>query len=122
MNQIATPENGAASDRRRRARVVLWVAGVVALLSLVGGSIASSHLTSSLSDYDPPGSAVVLAQHQIQRVTGANPEEGYEVVVHTAVAIGVSSPVPSRVSTVVAPLRARPEVKRVLDYANTGGG
>jgi RND superfamily putative drug exporter len=64
----------------------------------------------------------VLAQHQIQRVTGANPEEGYEVVVRTAAPIIDSSPVPSRVATVVALLRARPEVKRVLDYANTGGG
>jgi uncharacterized membrane protein YdfJ with MMPL/SSD domain len=119
MNQIATPENGAASDRRRRARVVLWVAGVVALLSLMGGSIASSHLTSSLSDYDAPGSAVVLAQHQVQRVTGANPEEGYEVVVRTVEPMNVSSPLPARVATVAALLRARPEVKSVLDYANT---
>ena len=119
MNQIATPENGAASDRRRRARVVLWVAGVVALLSLVGGGIASSHLTSSLSDYDAPGSAVVLAQHQVQRATGANPEEGYEVVVRTLEPMNVSSPLPARVATVAALLRARPEVKSVLDYANT---
>jgi uncharacterized membrane protein YdfJ with MMPL/SSD domain len=113
---------GTSADQRRRARFVLWAAGVVALLGLLGGGIASAHLTSSLSDYDAPGSAVVLAQHQIQRVTGANPEEGYEVVVRTAAPIGVSSPVPSRVATVVALLRARPEVKRVLDYANTGGG
>ena len=96
---------------RRRCPPGLWA-----------GGIASAHLTSSLSDYDAPGSAVVLAQHQIQRVTGANPEEGYEVVVRTAAPIRVSSPVPSRVATVVALLRARPEVKRVLDYANTGGG
>ena len=105
---------------RRRARLVLWAAGVMVLLGLVGGGIASSHLTSSLSDYDAPGSAVVLAQHQIQRATGANPEEGYEVVVRTATPIGASSPVPARVATVVALLRARPEVKSVLDYANTG--
>ncbi len=36
--------------------------------------------------------------------------------------IGVSSTVPSRVATVVALLRARPEVKQVLDYANNSGG
>src|ERR1700677_4154747 len=113
---------GTSADKRRRARVVLWAAGVVALLGLLGGGIGSAHLTSSLGDYDAPGSAVVLAQHQIQRVTGANPEEGYEVVIRTAAPIGVSSPVPSRVATVVALLRARPEVKRVLDYASTGGG
>jgi uncharacterized membrane protein YdfJ with MMPL/SSD domain len=111
---------GVAADGRRRARLVLWAAGVVALLGLVGGGIASSHLTSSLSDYDAPGSGVVLAQHQIQRATGANPEEGYEVVVRTATPIGASSPVPARVATVVALLRARPEVKKVLDYASTG--
>ena len=86
----------------------------------MGGGIASAHLTSSLSDYDAPGSAVVLAQHQIQRVTGANPEEGYLVVVRTATPITTSSAVPARVASVVSILRARPEVKRVLDYANTG--
>jgi uncharacterized membrane protein YdfJ with MMPL/SSD domain len=122
MSQNPLLAEGASADKRRRARVVLWAGGVIALLGLLGGGIASAHLTSSLSDYDAPGSAVVLAQHQIQRVTGANPEEGYEVVVRTAAPIGVSSTVPSRVATVVALLRARPEVNRVLDYANTGGG
>src|SRR5271170_135238 len=104
------------SDKRRRARLVLWAAGAVALFSLLGGGIASSHLTSSLSDYDAPGSAVVLAQHQVQRVTGANPEEGYEVVVRTVEPMTASSPLPARVATVAALLRARPEVKNVLDY------
>ena len=122
MSQNPLRAEGTSADKRRRARVVLWAAGVVALLGLLGGGIASAHLTSSLSDYDAPGSAVVLAQHQIQRVTGANPEEGYEVVVRTAAPIGISSPVPSRVATVVALLRARPEVTRVLDYASNGGG
>jgi uncharacterized membrane protein YdfJ with MMPL/SSD domain len=100
--------------------VVLWVAGIIALLGLAGGAIAFPHLTSSLSDYDAPGSAVVLAQHQIQRATGANPEEGYEVVVRTAAPITESSPLPTRVATVITLLRAHPEVKSVLDYANTG--
>src|SRR3984957_991796 len=95
-------------ESRRRAHLVLWGAGVVAFLGLIGGGIASSHLTSSLSDYDAPGSAVVLAQHQLQRVTGANPEEGYEVVVRTEAPLAVSSPLPARVATVVALLRARP--------------
>src|ERR1700677_3761959 len=111
---------GTSADKRRRARVVLWAAGVVALLGLLGGGIGSAHLTSSLGDYDAPGSAVVLAQHQIQRVTGANPEEGYIVVVRTATPITTSSVVPARVAAVVSILRARPEVKRVLDYATTG--
>jgi len=105
---------------RRRARLVLWAAGIATIVGLAAGGIASSHLTSSLSDYDGPGSAVVLAQHQIQRATGANPEEGYEVVVRTAAPIAASSPLPSRVATAVALLRARPEVKSVYDYANTG--
>ena len=105
---------------RRRARLVLWAAGIATIVGLAAGGIASSHLTSSLSDYDAPGSAVVLAQHQIQRATGANPEEGYEVVVRTATPIDASSPLPSRVAAVVALLRARPEVKTVYDYANTG--
>jgi RND superfamily putative drug exporter len=86
----------------------------------MGGGIASAHLTSSLSDYDAPGSAVVLAQHKLQQATGANPEEGYEVVVRTPAPITESSPVSARIATVVALLRARPEVRNVLDYANTG--
>src|ERR1700689_3907077 len=96
MNQIPTSAKGPVTNRRRRARVVLWAAGGIALFSLLGGGFASSHLTSSLSDYDAPGSAVVLAQHQVQRVTGANPEEGYEVVVRTATPITTSSVVPAR--------------------------
>jgi hypothetical protein len=111
MSKNPLSAEGTSADKRRRARGVLWAAGVIALLGLLGGGVASAHLTSSLSDYDAPSSAVVLAQHQIQRATGVNPEEGYEVVVRTAERIGVSSPVPSRVATVVALLRARPEVK-----------
>ena len=61
-----------SSPARRRARLVLWAAGVATIVGLAAGGIASAHLTSSLSDYDAPGSAVVLAQHQIQRATGAN--------------------------------------------------
>jgi uncharacterized membrane protein YdfJ with MMPL/SSD domain len=118
-NRVNEP-NKVAVDRRGRARMVLWTAGVVAFLGLAGGGIATSHLTSSLSDYDAPGSAVVLAQHQIQRATGANPEEGYEVVVRTPSPISASSPLPPRVATVVSILRARPEVKNVFDYANSG--
>ena len=66
MSQNHVVAGGPPADKHRRARVVLWAAGVVALLGLLGGGIASAHLTSSLSDYDAPGSAVVLAQHQIQ--------------------------------------------------------
>ena len=120
MNKKISNANDPSPQSRRRARHFLWVAGVVALLGLAGGGIGSAHLTSSLSDYDAPGSAVVLAQHAIQRVTGANPEEGYEVVVRTGSTIGESSPLPSRVKEIVALLHAQPEVKQVFDYANTG--
>ena len=120
MSQSPPLSKGPSAGSRRRAKAVLWVAGAIALLGLLGGGIASSRLTSSLSDYDAPGSAVVLAQHQIERATGANPEEGYEVVVRTGAPIIGTSPLPARVATVVSLLRARPEVKRVLDYANTG--
>ncbi len=120
MNRQSSLSHGPTVERRRRSKMVLWAAGIIALLGLAGGGIASSHLTSSLSDYDAPGSAVVLAQHQLQRVTGANPEEGYEVVVRTSTPIGVASPLPARVATVVGLLRARPEVRNVVDYANTG--
>src|SRR5271156_4692397 len=125
MKFRADQTNGKASKAespvgRRRARLVLWAAGVATIVGLAAGGIASAHLTSSLSDYDAPGSAVVLAQHQIQRATGANPEEGYEVVVRTSVPIVADAPLPARVGKVVDLLRARPEVRRVLDYANTG--
>ena len=111
-----------AGKKTSRPRLVLWAAGVIALVGLVGGGAASSHLTSSLSDYDAPGSAVVLAQHQIERATGANPEEGYEVVVRTPAPDRQVVSIAPRVAEVVALLRACPEVKSVLDYANTGDG
>ncbi|MFZ0666941.1 MAG: MMPL family transporter [Acidimicrobiales bacterium] len=119
MNRISSFSRANGRDARRQARIVLWFAGVIVLLGLAVGAIALPHLTSSVSDYDAPGSAVVLAQHAIQRATGANPEEGYEVVVRTPAAISVSSPLPQSVATVAAILRARPEVKSVLDFANT---
>jgi RND superfamily putative drug exporter len=115
----ATNTSTGSDSHRRRARKVLAAAGILVILCLAGGSLASPHLTSSLSDYDAPGSAVVLAQQELQRATGANPEEGYEVVVRTATPIGVASPLPGRVATVVGLLRARPEVRRVIDYADT---
>ena len=120
MTEASTASPGPTVVPRRRARRILGAAGILALLGLVGGGVASTHLTSSLSDYDAPGSAVVLAQQALQRATGANPEEGYEVVVRTPAPIRVTSPVPARVATVVALLRARPEVRSVLDYADTG--
>ncbi|MGB8195609.1 MAG: MMPL family transporter, partial [Acidimicrobiales bacterium] len=119
MSKKSTSEKSASPELRRRARILLWLTGVIAFVALAGGGIASAHLTSSLSDYDAPGSAVVLAQHQIQRATGANPEEGYEIVVRTASPITATSPLPSRVSAVIAILRTRPEVKNVYDYSNT---
>jgi RND superfamily putative drug exporter len=115
----ATNTPAGSHSHRRRARRVLVATGILVILCLAGGSLASPHLTSSLSDYDAPGSAVVLAQQELQRSTGANPEEGYEVVVRTAEPIGVASPLPGRVATVVRLLRARPEVRRVIDYADT---
>jgi uncharacterized membrane protein YdfJ with MMPL/SSD domain len=118
-NRLSAPPTQ-PDDKRRHARLVLWLAGIIALVGLVGGGIASAHLTSSLSDYDAPSSTVVAAQHQVQRVTGANPEEGYLVVVRTATPITTSSALPDRVASVVSILRGRPEVKRVLDYATTG--
>jgi uncharacterized membrane protein YdfJ with MMPL/SSD domain len=120
MTEAFTASAGPTVARRRRARRVLGVAGILALLGLVGGGVASTHLTSSLSDYDAPGSGVVLAQQALQRATGADPEEGYEVVVRTPAPISVASPLPARVATVVSLLQARPEVTSVLDYADTG--
>lgn len=120
MSKKSSSGKAAPPEQRRRARLVLWVTGVIAIVGLAGGGIASSHLTSSLSDYDAPGSAVVLAQHQIQRVTGTNPEEGYVIVVRTASKIDATSPLPSRVAAILAILQARPEVKKVYDYANSG--
>ena len=120
MSQNPSISRSPTVEKRRRARAALWAAGAIALLGLAGGALAFPHLTSSLGDYDAPGSAVVLAQHQIQRVTGANPEEGYEVVVRTPAPIAETSPLPARVAMVIALLRTRPEVKSVLDYSNTG--
>ena len=100
---------GPPTPKRRRAKKVLWAAGALAFLGLAGGGIASSHLTSSLSDYDAPGSAVVLAQHQIQLATGANPEEGYEVVVRTPAPIDGTSAVPTRGPPVTLTLMTLPD-------------
>ena len=120
MSHRSSTSRSPGRDHRRHARLVLWLAGAIAVIGLIGGGVASAHLTSSLSDYDAPGSAVVLAQHQIQRVTGSNPEEGYVVVVRTTTPINIASVLPARVASVVSILRARPEVTGVLDYANTG--
>ena len=64
------PETGG----RRRAKRVLALAGVVALLGLVGGALASPRLTSSLSDYDAPGSAVVWPSTNSSGPRGPTPK------------------------------------------------
>jgi uncharacterized membrane protein YdfJ with MMPL/SSD domain len=119
MSNLTSTRRPRSQDKKKRAKHVLWLAGAVAFIGLIGGGIATSHLTSSLSDYDAPGSAFVLAQNQIQRATGSNPEEGYVVVVRNTSPITAASPLPVRVASVVSILQARPEVKSVLDYANT---
>jgi uncharacterized membrane protein YdfJ with MMPL/SSD domain len=119
MTKNTKSSPGVTGDRRRRSRSVLIVAGVLALVGFVGGGIAEPHLTSSLSDYEVPGSPVALAQSQIERWTGANPDQIYEVVVHTTAPMKLTSPLPARVKTVIAVLKARPEVKGILDYADT---
>ena len=120
MSQQSFVVPASVTDQRRRARFVLWAAGVIAFLGLVGGGIASSHLTSSLSDYDAPGisrragPAPTAAGDGRQSRRGIRGGRAHSGTHHGA------SPLPARVASVVALLRARPEVRNVLDYANTG--
>ena len=83
-----------------------------------------SFMTGSTTDPDAPAPhRVLIAEDEaLIRLDLAEMlrEEGYEVVVRTPAPIAANSPLPARVGTVVGLLRARPEVKQVLDYANTG--
>ena len=45
MSQNHVVAGGPPADKRRRARVVLWTAGVIAHLGLLGGGIASAQTT-----------------------------------------------------------------------------
>jgi len=94
---------------------VLWAAGIAAIVGLAAGGIASSHLTSSLSDYDArlssgPGATSDPACHR--REPGRRVRVWFARRPHRG-----RLALPSRVGAVVALLRARPEVKNVYDYA-----
>ncbi|MET7479244.1 efflux RND transporter permease subunit [Streptomyces sp. NPDC005648] len=107
---------GAVLYRRRRISLLLAVLAAV-LAALFGGSV-ESRLTNGLSDYDDPGGANVAAREIIQRATGADAQQGYAVLVRTDAPIDPKAPLPPSVSAAVALLRARPEVRQVVDYAS----
>jgi uncharacterized membrane protein YdfJ with MMPL/SSD domain len=105
---------------RHRSKLLLWAAGLLTLAGLVIGGFSTANLTMGLNDYDDPGSASVQAQHQIEQATGADPEQGYLITVHTSTRMDPAAPLPLAVQHAVAVLRSRPEVRSVADYSSAG--
>jgi RND superfamily putative drug exporter len=99
-----------------RARLVL-ILGVV--LFVGGGAFAGSlypMLTTGLDDYDAPGAPGVQARQDIQEATGIDYQQGHVLLVHTDERIDPAEPPPPVVAEAIEVLRARPEVRNVIDY------
>ncbi|WP_106396564.1 MMPL family transporter [Actinocorallia populi] len=101
---------------RSRPRRALAFGALLLVLGVVSGGVVYPRLTASLADYDDPGSPVVAAQESMQRATGANPQQGYVVVVRSDVPLEVSAAPPPAVVKARELLEGRPEVTGVLDY------
>jgi len=103
----------------RRRRLALLASLVLLVLAGAIGSSLQQHLTNGASDYDDPGGGNVFARSVIQQATGVDPEQGYVLLVRSSTPLTADSPVPPAVADAIRVLRARPEVKQVLDYADS---
>lgn len=105
-----------AAALTRRRRVVLVLVGVMMALAGLLSLDLQSRLSSGWSDFDDPGAANVAARTVIEQATGIDPQQGYVLLVHTDQPLDPATSPPA-VRAVVDLLRARPEVREVLDYA-----
>ncbi|MGW7003947.1 MMPL family transporter [Streptomyces sp. NPDC054933] len=103
----------------RRPRRLLLVVGVLVLVALGIGGGSLPKMTMGVDDYDDPGSSSVTVLKDVERVTGADLEQGYVVLVKTHHPIDPnSSQRPAVVQRAIDVLKERPEVKSVMDYAS----
>ena len=111
--------NTLAAFLHRRRRLALLASLVLLVLAGAIGSSLQQHLTNGASDYDDPGGGNVFARSVIQQATGVDPEQGYVLVVRTTAPLTADAPVPAAVADAIRVLKARPEVKQVLDYSDS---
>ncbi|SEK59225.1 MMPL family transporter [Streptacidiphilus jiangxiensis] len=108
-----------ATLMHKRRRLALLAALVLLVLAgAVGGSLQQK-LTNGASDYDDPSGANVAARQTIQRATGIDPQQGYVLLVRSDEKLTADSAAPAAVAEAVKVLKARPEVKQVLDFADS---
>jgi RND superfamily putative drug exporter len=103
----------------RHRRLILGVAGVVAIVAAAFSLSLHPRLTSGWSDWDDPGSANVQARQTIEHATGISPQQGYALLVHSDQRLDPAAPPPPVVNEAIQVLRGRPEVRQVLDYHST---
>jgi RND superfamily putative drug exporter len=90
-------------------------------LFLVGGAVGGTvypMLTTGLDDYDAPDAPGVQARADIQAATGIDYQQGHLLLVRTDQRLDPAAPPPPLVTEAVQLLRARPEVRNVIDYYN----
>ncbi|MGO8687269.1 MAG: MMPL family transporter [Candidatus Dormibacteria bacterium] len=111
----------------RLARLVIgnrWriLVGIVSLtvLGFALSGVVSGKLTNGNSDYSDPSSASAQARAELLRATGADPDEGYELLVTLPAAASIADPAPAVVTDAVRLLRSRPEVVAVSDAWSLG--
>jgi RND superfamily putative drug exporter len=96
---------------RRRNLVGLTALGFVILCGALGGGVQSK-LTASRDDFDAPRSESVVAQEELERVSGASPEPDFVALVRNPQ--GITSPDGrAQVERVVGVVRSQPAVARV---------
>lgn len=108
-----------SSVTTRHRRLILSIAGVIAIVAAGLSLSLHPHLTSGWTDWDDPGSANVQARHTIENATGVSPQQGYALLVHADQRLDGAVPPPPVVRAAIDVLRGRPEVRQVIDYYST---
>ncbi|WP_197504165.1 MMPL family transporter, partial [Mycobacterium sp. E1214] len=100
----------------RRRRLVLLVAGILAVTAAVMSLGLHARLTSGWANWDDPAARNVQARQVIEQATGIDYHQGYALLVRTDQRIDPKLAPPPEVPAAVELLHHRGEVRQVIDY------
>lgn len=100
----------------RHAGFVLGISGVLMVISAALVPGLHARMSSGWTLWDDAASANVQAREVISRTAGFDTQQGYIMTVRLNAPINSGSAAPQVLDRAVALLRARPEVKDIIDY------